>query len=487
MWPTWHSAPFNGLGTPAFTFYAPLVYYFTSFFQAIGLHVFSALKCTTVFFLGLGTIGFKRLLKNFCSSELTQALGAFFFAILPFQLLHFYIVFFFQYYCATMFLPWLLACFFSEAEINVKRASLILGLIAWTHLPAAMLSFYIVLIAQLPNLSTFKNLRRVGDVFLIAMMAGLFAAPYAIPAMLGRENIHFEFLENLLPWNRFDFLNDPDLFLDAPFETLKRFFRFSMIAFLPVNFVLISALFSKKINLKKQDYYGLLLPMLFLLVLTIRESMFFWNVFPGLKVLQYPWRVCLPMAIISLPHFFALFEKTTIEGFLKKLISATLVWIFFVSLIFQWYNWSRKQNLISDFELEKSSYEGYPHEYLPKACNAENLPFKSSKKCELTLIKSNKKVFPLKFDSERSVFNFSVSESQLAVFSQHWDSNLIVQVNDEVLVSFPEGECGQTGFFVKPGAQNITICRTQPFGRNLGWLLMGVYLLWFFRKRVSKT
>ncbi|HNV69759.1 MAG TPA: 6-pyruvoyl-tetrahydropterin synthase-related protein, partial [Candidatus Ozemobacteraceae bacterium] len=193
-WPDWDAFPYDGRGTPAFRFYAPVGYLISAALQLLGAPVQVALKGTILLFAVVGAIGvyywFRRL-----GLRRERPLGAALFLSSPFLAVHLTRVFFFQNLLAILLFPWV--CYgLAHRGRGRKRGGIIagvtLGVMALTHLPATLMAGYlsvVILTLTRHGRETWSQVLR--ELLLIVALAAGIAAPYLLPAMAERTTVNF--------------------------------------------------------------------------------------------------------------------------------------------------------------------------------------------------------------------------------------------------------------------------------------------------------
>ena len=146
-YPDWDARPYDGKGTPAFRFYAPLAYVITGVFQIFGFPVGFSVKLSILLFAFAGAWGTYQWLISLGKSGWAASGGVFPFFVNPIMALHLFFTFFYQNLCAMLLFPLVLAGFSRAEKDPTSRNGLCLavvamGFVCWTHLPSAMMMGY---------------------------------------------------------------------------------------------------------------------------------------------------------------------------------------------------------------------------------------------------------------------------------------------------------------------------------------------------------
>jgi len=170
-WPDWDARPYAGRGTSAFRFYAPGVYLLGSLFMSCGASVFLALKLVIGLFIGLGILGTVRWIRAL-DPVLRRDVGAWVFAGSPFLATHLYQMFFLQYFCGILLLPWVLDGQARGGRAGLLQAAFTLGMIGWIHLPAALVAGYAMLLIGVTRAVLERSPKVVGRDLAALALAG---------------------------------------------------------------------------------------------------------------------------------------------------------------------------------------------------------------------------------------------------------------------------------------------------------------------------
>lgn len=471
-WPDWDSRPYSGRGTPAFRFYAPGVYLLGSLFMSCGASVFLALKLVICLCTALGIVGTIRWIRAL-HTGMRADVGALLFAGTPFLAIHLYQMFFLQYFCGLLLLPWVLDGQARGGRQGILQAAVVLGIIGWIHLPAALVAGYAVILIGVTRAAIEGTGRGIArDLFILAV-AGAFMMPYAAPAMLGRSAVQFDVLENQFPWVRFDCLDDPVLFPDGLWETIRRFFGLGAMAFLPAIALGVSGLLGAPEIARKALPAATAAAVFF--GLTLRPFIECWRWFPGLAVLQFPWRLLLPAGILAIP-FVVAGVPTYAESPRRWRVAMVLIApLLLLSAMIQS---GGKPLPIADIPEIRAVGYYYPFEYLPKTCGGIEVLERAREGRELRVVAGNASAAAQFHRMAFSSWQIEIaSERAELVIGTHFDPEWRMTANHAPVTIGATGSCGLIGVSLLRGTWHLELKRDSPPGRSGGWLAFAAGLL----------
>ncbi len=475
-WPDWDARPYDGRGTPAFRFYAPLPYAVAAGFQAVGLAAPSAVQATITVFALLAAWGARRWLRALGRPELGDP-AAFVMLASPTLAVHLHWMFFFQNVCAILVLPHVLAAVAeSDAQpvTGVRRGAVAYAVMAVTHLPATMMAGYaIALYGVIAGLGR----RTLGPVIRCMAIAGfglLLAAPYIVPAMTGLDSLNFSRLEAKVPWLRTDFFGDPltpeVAKPDEPilWDGVRQVFAYCLVA------GLLAAVGGVALSLGRPGFaalagYGAV--GIVLLGATFRISVGLWPHMPGWRVLQFPWRWLFPAQVLMLPWMAALLEAATRPRWRPAWLILLVPWLG-LTLTIQMF---AKPLPIEDLPKVMNLAFYYPWEYVPGACPcAATLAPRAGEIHRLHLASGAGVLQVTRRTANTVAFTVEVATSSWAAvhINTHADPGWRFRCNDIVLPIEAEPLCGTMRVSVPPGVAHCVLDRPMPRARLAGWGLM---------------
>ncbi|RCK80276.1 MAG: hypothetical protein OZSIB_3458 [Candidatus Ozemobacter sibiricus] len=497
--PDWDAAIYEGRGTAAFRFYAPGAYLVASGFQYLGWSAATALRATVIVFLLAGTWGLVRWMA--CLGLADRApLAVVLFLANPVVSIHLFRVFLFQNICAMALFPWVLEALTRLGregdQAALAQGALVGSLIAWTHLPAALMMGYLaagwVLLAWLWGKTGRLAWR---NVLLMPLLAAALTAPYLLEALPELDSLHFSsHLEKQQPWAHQSFLDDPlgpaalPPQLDTPppsFLGLERpNFRLAMrvAVALAVGLALL-ALASGRLGCDHPVLLAMICGMVGL-GLSSRISLPLWHWMPGWASLQYPWRWVWPGTILLIPAMTGWWVPATGAGSgqLNRLITLT-GWSSFAMWVFTalWVQGTAiplstdlmERFLVGDFH--------YPCEYVPATCHLADcrLPRPISARAgpyhQLQVLASGEARLELRHNSRHeAIFHADLPASGgILIGWTHYDQGWALEhaeTGQRISLS-PYGPCGQLRAELPGGGGTFRLFRVHSPRRTVGMVL----------------
>jgi hypothetical protein len=276
-----------GYGYPLFNYYSPLVYIVAEFFHLLGLNFVNSLKLTFVFSNLLAPLGMYLLVSRLWNRP-AALLSAIFFLFAPYRAVDFYVRGALAEFTALNLLPFL---FWSYLQNNFYLTIIISTIFLLSHNLYSLLALPFVLLWILYQ----KKLTRLYPFFVSFCLSAFFLLPsllekslVTLPTMIQG---YFDFKAH--------FLTLKQLFLDrswgfgaslwGPKDDMS--FQIGILHYAtPIILFLINLIRRQKLK-STPLIYSCLIFSLFLTFLTHNRSLFFWQVFPSLAYLQFPWRL----------------------------------------------------------------------------------------------------------------------------------------------------------------------------------------------------
>ncbi|MGA9381632.1 MAG: 6-pyruvoyl-tetrahydropterin synthase-related protein [Phormidium sp.] len=293
LYPRWLQNMNAGLGSPAFFFYGPIPYYFSSLFHPFfpndssGWHQLSL--SATLALLASGITAYIWL------KDITNHNAAFIAAILYMTLpYHFAVDFYVRFaYAEHWSFVWLPLLLYFTRKISTGSKFALVGfaisyaLLIMTHLITALI-FSIIPISYLLLLTERRQRKRALLYFLVAILLGIgLSAIYLVPAMTTQKYISMVDMNT----GRFFYTNN-FLFFS------KDFFSSKFNLYLGIKTILLAGLASGAFFLARQhqiaklrresSYWMIIAMSAFLMTLPISKPI--WEIFSIIQRIQHPWR-----------------------------------------------------------------------------------------------------------------------------------------------------------------------------------------------------
>jgi len=319
--PDWDPLVCEGRGALTFRFVGQLPLLAAAFFQLIGCETATALKLAVLSFAIAGSAGMSRWLGGLGLSWPRRLAGGLVFFSGPALALHLFHNFFFQNLCAVLLFP----CVLAGISSGWVSAAIGIGLMGWTHLQMTFVCTCLLGGIALIQRVTMHSWKPVLRTVAAAVVGGMLAAPFWLPAVLTIPSVHVEAKSAVRP-------GIESLFLDDVFQQGREGEIGRISGLMP----LLDAIKSGGGHIHGEDGsvlfrflrpWMLLLTLLFLLAAILgailvrrhgafpagvmgflaaaamfRFSMPLWQAIPVFAgILEFSWRLLLPMQILLTP------------------------------------------------------------------------------------------------------------------------------------------------------------------------------------------
>ncbi|MGC8886137.1 MAG: 6-pyruvoyl-tetrahydropterin synthase-related protein [Verrucomicrobiia bacterium] len=304
LYPRWLMDMNYGLGSPAFFYYPPIPYYFTSIFYPFvkndpaGWH---QLGLGSTLSLLISGIGFWFWIKNYVSS-IASLISALFYVIAPYHLADdLYIRGAYAELWAFCWLPFIfygIDIISNNNKYGIILVAVSYGLLVTTHLPTTLLFSAFPLLYSLIK-SKYVHKYKYSLYTFISMLWGIsLASIYIIPALTMQKYVDIK-----------ELTNHPNLSYENNFIFNGLYFgedKFRSDLFLHIIITAGIGILSIIITLIQKDRsISLLMPMLWYINLCITIyimtpfSKILWDYIPKLKYVQFPWRATSILTITA--------------------------------------------------------------------------------------------------------------------------------------------------------------------------------------------
>lgn len=288
----WSMGLDNGYGLPVFNFVYPLPYYLAATLHLLGIGVVASYRLSTIFFYLLGSVGVYQLVSN--RSRLLASAASIMYLLSPYLLLDLFVRAAFGELAVLGLAPWL---FIVLNRLKTHRLEwftpLPLALILLSH---NFLGLFFLGLVLLLSLTLYRPWLKK---YLISTLISLGLAAFFLLPMIGERGLllsapaglentdfarHYVYPSQLLtsPWGYAGSLPGVD-----PSEISYQL-GFAQILLLILSLIF----FTKELRL----YLVLSLLSIFL---SLNLASFFWDFFPFLKIIQFPWRLLAFPVIFS--------------------------------------------------------------------------------------------------------------------------------------------------------------------------------------------
>jgi len=514
-YPDWDALPFDGRGTAAFRYYAPLPYLVAGVLQILGLGPVTAVKGTMLLFAMIAAWG----VRSWFGTLRREADGVAAAAILlcsPILTFHLFYVFLFQNLCAMCLLPWLLAAmnrYWREEHAGFAKAGIAFGCMFLTHLPSALIAGYTLLLLGLLEFWKQRRILPLVRLGLVAAVGLLLAAPYVLPSMLTLSHIHFQRgMVSLAPGTGTECLDDP--FLTTAHRRISGWEALGQLASLcrqrclgqatmptsaadesapklandnqlyPFTQVrpwlwfcwlsmILAVVPGAVLSYRREHWWPGMIGMI-LLVLSLRMTNPLFSVLPGLSVLQFAWRLLLPAHVLLLPWMVCIAADLRT----RRLAVLALCPAVLLTVGMQLVSGTFTPPMVESF----FRVPAYPWEYLPTACpDPERLSPLAGKPHRLQPSSAITNLEELERGFESLVFRAEVASGGGELFIQtHFDPGWMLCVGDEETPLDGGGACGTMRARLPGGRIVCRLTRRAPAGRWAGWLGMLLGAGWLF-------
>ncbi len=481
-WPDWDAFPYDGRGTPAFRFYAPLGYLISSIWQLLGAPVHVALKGTILFYALIGAWGVYLWFRRIGLSR-ERWTGACLFLTSPFLAVHITRVFFFQNILGVLLLPWVL---FGLAHRGKGRrrggiiAGVALGAIALTHLPAAMMCGYISVMVLALTRHVRESRRSVAaELLLIMWLSFGLSAPYMLPAMAERHIVNFQSHMQIQEIGKpGDFLDDCRVDSSGSANDSGIFARHLHARFRFLLVLMVCGSISLWVCPAPSLIRRFWLVGFFIIPLLLRVTLPLWKVVPGLSVLQYSWRWVFPASILLLPGIAR--DAFTYAFWRWSRHTIFALWI----LILLHVHWVAQPLTEQEWDVVARLGFHYPCEYVPATCTLANCtlphPLSTIGGAYHRFWGNASMSFQI-HDSRRDHAKVEVqlSTDTIVTSQTHYDPFWEVYdlTNQQSVSIHPFGNCGLLQFQLPATCREFRLSRISSPFRILGWVIFGATLL----------
>ena len=281
IYPRWLPDMNNGLGSPAFYFYAPLPFYLTAPFIYLTGNASVSVVMGSTLMLGLSGVAGYLLFRQFAGRQ-ESIIGALAYMALPYHfVIDIWVRAAYGEQAAFIFMPLASLCILRLNANPLYAAGLALSCagLAFSHLPSTLIFAPVMAILSLWTAYQSRSLRVAG----LAILGGLLglgaASIYVLPALTGQWFIKPEFWDVLQPAEQLFFLRSPNTF-DL---ILLLCFLVTVAIFAGVTF-----------PIRKRPEFSGLRPWIAVagavLFLVSPLSLVLWKHAEFLAILQFPWR-----------------------------------------------------------------------------------------------------------------------------------------------------------------------------------------------------
>jgi len=368
--PRWAPGLANGLGTPVFNYFYPLIYYLGEGLHLLGFSFISSLKLVTAFSCFFSFF-FSFLFFKLFFTALPSFLGASLVAYAPYNFLNLFVRGDFSEALAFSLLP---AVFWASAKtiIDKKRtyyfllATFLWGLIILSHNIVALLATaWLIIFLLLVLIRDKQGAQKTIFIFFLSLALSAF---FWIPALGEMEYVHLAYDEVFSWWDHFPTLRQ---LIYSPWGFGNSFpgpgDLMSFQIGLPHLFLSLSAgilfliqLFKSKKNFWKSRknlaiFFFVFSSLTFVFLMNYRSS-FFWQTVPFLSRVQFPWRLLgfLNFSLCFLITFFL--EELLSSG--KKKIVLPFVFLLFAGIFLAYFDYTRSESYLSEREILDSREAG---------------------------------------------------------------------------------------------------------------------------------
>ena len=290
LYPRWMALSNEGYGSPTMIFYAPLFYWITGIVNLFVSSLILSMKLTTLAGFFLSGLTMYVFLKNFCNHA-GSVTGGIAYQLLPYHIFDLYV----QGTMAELFaFVWLPLIFhfaykgFTEDALRdwIALAFSYAGLIL-THIVSSYIFTFVLAGFGLFLSVKMRSLRVLGRFTAAGLFGFCLSAVYFMPMFFERSFVHIEWLTEA------PFADYRHNFLFSAENVGKLFYKhLNLVAVLQLILLIISLMVVYK--KKKGDNQTNLPFFLWLsaasLFISSPFSMPVWNLMPGLKTIQFPWR-----------------------------------------------------------------------------------------------------------------------------------------------------------------------------------------------------
>lgn len=338
FYPRWLQNMNAGLGSPAFFFYAPIPYYFTSLFHPFfpddsqGWYQLSL--SISLASIGSGITAYFWLQS--ISNRTAAMIGAILYIILPYHLaVNLYWRFAFAEFWALVWLPLIL--YFTHKIISDRQKVYMIGLgvsyalLVMTHLPT-LVTFGAVPVAYLFVMAGRRRIKPALIRLAIALLLAVgLSAIYWLPAMTTQANISMNFIleQGYLYTNNFLFANQAATYHNENLWIYLNFLVLFMSGLAIISFII--ARQNRLTAVRKESTFWLAIAAFsVLMMLPIGKPI--WQLVTVWQRIQFPWRFNTVLLVATTALLTLAFYSLS-EFKLKKIKYLSLIFLLAVSLI----------------------------------------------------------------------------------------------------------------------------------------------------------
>ena len=289
-------------GYPQFNFYPPSIYYLGAFLHLIGIQVIDTVKILFIlgFLLSSGTM---YLLLKELFGKYPAVVGVALYSIVPYKATEVYVRGSLSEFFSFVFFPlifWAGLKIVNEGKWKyVGFLALSIGLLLTTHNLMSFIFLPIFGIWALSLVILNKKIKRFPKIILGSILGLGLAAFFTLPVIFENQYVHIETLTGgYFDWRQ-HFVTFNQLFFSNNFGYGSSFLGPVDDLSLSVGIIHwilgLTALIFALVNFKKEKKLSSLILILgavtlFVIFLMHQRSTFLWEIIPGFKLLQFPWR-----------------------------------------------------------------------------------------------------------------------------------------------------------------------------------------------------
>ena len=361
IYPRWLYQSYQGAGSPAFYFYAPLPYWVSAITGLIFCPACSSVSLFMIgpsMLLGLASVSCYYFIKTVSSRKIALLSSLLYFALPYHFIIDFWIRNSWGELAAYIFMPVLLLAIRLS---SYRKKYLVVAAVAYagllfSHLPTALLFSPMMLLYACLEFSCLKGFKRI--VFIVLLGAGL-SAIYIIPALTTQGFINREFWDIFYPvdW----------LWFSGKYSIIRGQ-SYLIVAVYSILFIWIHGRLFPANEFKREKL--LLMAMIssfYCFFLMTDLSLPLWEHVSLLKKVQFPWRV-ISILDLSIVIVFALTLERIKHDRYMCLAYITIVFLYVVG-IFIWFSHELPDYILSskDETVNELIYSGFePAEYRTK-------------------------------------------------------------------------------------------------------------------------
>ena len=289
-------------GYPQFNFYPPSIYYLGAFLHLIGIQVIDTVKILFILGFLLSSATMYLLLKELFG-KYPAVIGAVLYSIVPYKATEVYVRGSLSEFFSFVFFPlifWAGLKIVNEGKWKyVGFLALSIGLLLTTHNLMSFIFLPIFGIWALSLVILNKKIKRFPKIILGSILGLGLAAFFTLPVIFENQYVHIETLTGgYFDWRQ-HFVTFNQLFFSNNFGYGSSFLGPVDDLSLSVGIIHwilgLTALIFALVNFKKEKKLSSLILILgavtlFVIFLMHQRSTFLWEIIPGFKLLQFPWR-----------------------------------------------------------------------------------------------------------------------------------------------------------------------------------------------------